>query len=253
MNYNKLLDTAILAGQILLESNAETYRVEDVMNRILDVSCLESTEALALGTGLIATLSDPKIGSITVTKRITKRETNLGKIAWVNAVCRELTSGVISIDKAYEKLLDVYETHYSTWVKNLAISLIPAFFALLLGGGLKEFIFAWLCGGILTLIMKLEKETDFGFFAHNIIYTCIMVIFIYTIQNYLISSLNSHIIITASLFPLLPGTAITNAFRDSLRGDYMSAIAKSLEAILIAGSIAIGAALGLIFTGGIAI
>ena len=60
MDYNKLVDTALLAGQIL-ESNAETYRVEDVMNRILDISELQTTEAIALTTGLFLTLDDPSM------------------------------------------------------------------------------------------------------------------------------------------------------------------------------------------------
>ena len=36
MNYKLLADTAMLAGEILLCSGAETYRVEDTMYRILN-------------------------------------------------------------------------------------------------------------------------------------------------------------------------------------------------------------------------
>ena len=38
MNYKLLLDTALLAGEILLSSGAETYRVEDTMGHILKTS-----------------------------------------------------------------------------------------------------------------------------------------------------------------------------------------------------------------------
>ena len=35
MDYKLLLDTAVMAGEILLESGAETWRVEDTMLRML--------------------------------------------------------------------------------------------------------------------------------------------------------------------------------------------------------------------------
>jgi len=70
------------------------------------------------------------------------------------------------------------------------------------------------------------------------------------IKGNLLLKLNSDITITASIFPLVPGTAITNAFRDTLKGDYMSGLAKASEAIVIAISIAIGVAIGLVLAGG---
>lgn len=251
MNYKKTIDTAALAGKILLESNAESYRIEDVMNRILDTSGLEETEAIALATGLVATLGDPSIKSITVTKRITNRVTNLSKIARVNSICRELTSGEISIYEAYDLLGKIYETQYPLWLKDLSTTLIPAFFALLLGGGIFEFIISWVNGALLVLTSKIESKMDVGFFTHNVVYTCIMAFFTALIRKNLALDINADIIITSSIYPILPGTAITNAFRDTLRGDYMAAGAKAIEAVVIALSIAVGVALGLILSGGV--
>ena len=34
---NKVIDVVLIAGRILLESGAETYRVEDTMNQLLTV------------------------------------------------------------------------------------------------------------------------------------------------------------------------------------------------------------------------
>ena len=45
MNHKLLLDTAVLAGEIMLCSGAETYRVEDTMYHILKTSKAESIEA----------------------------------------------------------------------------------------------------------------------------------------------------------------------------------------------------------------
>ena len=126
MDYKKLVDTAILAGEIMLRSNAETYRIEDVMNRILDISCLETSEAIALTTGIFVTLDDPSITPITEVKRLTDRVTNLDNIARVNSITRRLTFGELSLDEAFNKLQKVEtEGQYDPRVKNLATSLIP--------------------------------------------------------------------------------------------------------------------------------
>lgn len=55
-NDTKLLNLALDAGEIMLMSGAETYRVQDTMLRILSVSGREKIEALALSTMLIVSL-----------------------------------------------------------------------------------------------------------------------------------------------------------------------------------------------------
>lgn len=250
MDYNKLVDTALLAGELLLESNAETYRVEDVMNRILDISGLKVTEAIAFTTGVFLSLDDPSINAITKLKRINNRDTNLRKIAWVNMICRKLTDGKYTVEEAFDLLNGVYETQYPLWMKDLSVSLIAAFFTLLLGGGIAEFFLAFLNGVIMIVTSNIEKRVRFSFFTHNIVYSCIVAAFVTIIKGNLLLNLNSDITITASIFPLVPGTAITNAFRDTLRGDYMSGVAKASEAIVIAISIALGVAIGLVLAGG---
>ena len=74
------MDTAILAGQIMLECNAESYRVEETMNYILSTQNFETCEAFAMATGIFATLDDDCIDSITEIRRVPNRDTNLNRI-----------------------------------------------------------------------------------------------------------------------------------------------------------------------------
>ena len=61
MDFELYMDTAVLAGKIMLESNAETYRVEETVTRILNKTGLQMADALALTTGLVATLASPNM------------------------------------------------------------------------------------------------------------------------------------------------------------------------------------------------
>lgn len=252
MDYKTLMDIAILAGKIMLESNAETYRVEDTMNHILKTSKFETTEALAIATGLVATLDDSSIDDpITIVKRINSRDTNLNKIAVVNTISRQLTSEKITIPEAYAALQNIEKEQYKRLYKDLAISALAASFALLLGGGIFEILAAGINGGLLALVLKGEKKLDMGSFVRNVLSSAVISVGAGLMHAFLFPTLNMHLVITGTIMPLVPGTAITNAIRDTLQGDYMSGGAKALEAFVVALSIALGVAIGLVLIGGV--
>ena len=66
--YKKIVEVATTAGRIMLESHAESYRVEDTVRRILQTSGLSNTEVITNTTGLYVTLddSDSEIEGITL-------------------------------------------------------------------------------------------------------------------------------------------------------------------------------------------
>ena len=55
MDYKQILNIAVLAGEIMLRSGAETYRVEDTMKHILNTAGTEVAEAFVMMTGIVAT------------------------------------------------------------------------------------------------------------------------------------------------------------------------------------------------------
>ena len=89
MDYKLLLDTAVMAGEILLESGAETWRVEDTMLRMLRMSGLKTADVLALTTGFVVTLDDPSMDSMTVMRSVESRATDLNRIHAVNQLSRD--------------------------------------------------------------------------------------------------------------------------------------------------------------------
>mgnify|MGYP002754963606 CR=1 FL=1 len=109
--YKKIAEVAVLAGRIMLESQAESYRIEDTVERILKTSQCQTTEVFANTTGLFVTLDDPSIEPITIVRRIKHRGTHLRKIHHVNNISRQLTKGEISLEEARVRLekVDVSE------------------------------------------------------------------------------------------------------------------------------------------------
>ena len=59
MEYGALMEMAVRAGEIMLASGAEVYRVEDTMKHMLARSGYQSTETIVLATGIFVSLDDP--------------------------------------------------------------------------------------------------------------------------------------------------------------------------------------------------
>lgn len=253
-NYNKyIVKVAMQAGIEMLESNAESYRVENTVQRMLQVSEQPITEVFANTTGLFITLDGPDLDEpITLIKRITKRDTNLRKIHIVNQISRDLTSNKISFEEAYAKLMRMDKKNYSKNVVGFSTILLVISFAILLGGDMNEIILSVVAAFLLLFSYKLKEflalnDFIFGTVATLLVATIIPII----IHLTKLPNPSFDIVVISVLMPLFPGTAFTNGFRDSFKGDYGSGITKIVEALIIAVSLGVGVALGLFIAKGI--
>jgi uncharacterized membrane protein YjjP (DUF1212 family) len=113
----------------------------------------------------------------------------------------------------------------------------------MLGGKWIDVVSALICGIILVLTSKIEKIIDTNEFIVNL-FSIICISFVAVIMNRLINS-NVDLVIIGTIMPLVPGIAITNATRDTLSGDYMSGVAKLLEALIKAVPLALGVGIGI--------
>lgn len=247
MNEKLLVDTAVLAGELLLSSGAETYRIEDTMTHILKTSKCEIIEPLALLTGIVVTMNDQKMEQpITIVKTVNARVTNLNQITKVNDISRKYCAGLISLEEAYEELQCVREKQFSRLQYNIATVGISVGFAMMFGGNLHDVVAAGIVGTVLTLIILLGKVSKMEGILINILSGIGI-----AVATLMIPSVNRDVVIVSAMMPIVPGVAITNAFRDILQGDYLSGCARILEAFFVATAVAVGVGLGMI--GGLAL
>lgn len=244
MDYRLIADTAILAGEIMLRSGAETYRVEDTMKHILDTAGAEKTEAIVMLTGIIVTINDPGADAVTVMRRIRDRGTNMNRIVEVNEISRKYCAGEVSLEEIRQKLESMKGHRYSTWMYNLATVLVPAGFAPLFGGGIAEIAASAVTGAVSAVLITAGKKTGIGSFILNMLCSVGIAVTAVLLKAWH-PALNMDTVIISGIMPLVPGVAITNAIRDTLRGDYISGGARVLEAFVTAASVAIGIGAGI--------
>ena len=112
MEFNEILEVASYAGQIMLESGAEAYRVEETINRICLSLGVEVASSYATPTVIVTSVTyKGKIKSLVV--RITNRSVDLQKIHKVNDLSRNINKENLDIYeikkrlKKYEKKKDM--------------------------------------------------------------------------------------------------------------------------------------------------
>lgn len=239
-----IMEVCLLAGKVMLQSGAETYRVEDTMNRIAQACAIFEAHSYVTPTGIFLSIQgENRQAEQTKFLRISERLIDLNKIVLVNDVSRKISSGDISLSEAYKSLCEIEKTKplYSTWLQVLAAAIASGFFSMIFGGSWVDFGPALLAGGVGFLIyINASKMVEVKFFAE------ILTSFVIGIIAYLLYHLGWNCdvdkVIIGSVMPLVPGVLITNAVRDLMAGDLVSGVARGAEAFFTALAVGTGIA-----------
>lgn len=256
MNDKLLVETAVLAGEIMLISGAEIFRVEDTIDHILRKAGRDTAEAIVFSTGIFASLNDPLIEAITVARRVTVRNTNLNRVYLVNDVSRKLCEDRITVEEAYGKLKEIRNTvQYHKRLKDMGIIGVAIFFTLLLGGSVRDCLAAAVTGAVLAIAMEASAKIRLNDFCSNAFCAFLIAFTTLFMERLFVPGIQSDMIIIGAIMPLVPGVIFTTAIRDTLNGDYASGTARIMEAVVVALAVAagVGAGMGLYqwLTGGV--
>lgn len=245
MDYQALVDMAVMAGEIMLVSGAEVYRIEDTISRILKKSGVEHSEVFALATGIFVTISDPHAGVITVVKRVDCHSTNLNRIYSVNNVSRKFCRGEMTVEEAMAELTRIAgEVQYGFFHKCIGYVMTTGFFAILFGGRWIDCLAAGMVGFVLALVGEAAARLHLNDFCQNAAGSFALAMAA-MLLSYIVPGLNQDAVIISAIMPLVPGVTFTSAIRDTLNGDYSSGVAKAAEAVVVALAVASGVGAGM--------
>ena len=239
MDINRILNFASNAGKIMLQSGGETYRVEETITRICQSFSVNEVDVFASPTAVIVSIiMDGKIYS--VVKRIKSRSTDLNKVHNINSLSRKIFKERPSIDFCEKELEKICKNNpYPIKTTLLYAGIATSTFTILFGGGIFDFIGAFIIG-ILTksLLLFLNKSYLNEFFINSICGALISIYSILLLNLGIITDLNK--VIAGSIMLLVPGLALTNSIRDVLEGQLLAGLSKAAEALFIGISTAVG-------------
>ncbi len=233
------VNLAMYAGEILLRSGAEAYRVEDTISRILKHYNFSNVETITSTTGIYVSVIDESENATTLIKRIHKRTIDLNKLAEVNAISRKICDDKISPKDAFDELQKIQDkTTYSDNMQILAFTITTLGFAYTFRSSLPD-TFASTIVGFISGMFAVKLCKNFTTVSYNFVISA-FISFISFLICLLFANADSHTVIISALMPLVPGVSAVNAVRDMLNGDYMCAQSRFLDVLLVATYIALG-------------
>lgn len=233
------MQTACQAGRILLESGAETYRVEETMTRICDAYGMEESHSFVLPTGVFLTVIHED-NTKTMVVRVKRRAVNLDLVDQINTLSRQAADHQHDLASFRLRLKEIESTRQMPLsVALLAAAMCGSAFAIFYQGSALDALASALCSVVVKYsVMKLEQLGVINFLS-NLVGGAMATLLALLLMQFGYTD-HLQIVISSTLMLMVPGVAITNAIRDSIAGDLVSGMAKAAEAILIAISIALG-------------
>lgn len=246
------LDAVCLATRMILESGGETYRAEETAEKMCRGFGFENTDVLALPTGATITVRDENGMCHTRVARVHKRGINLKVIDDCNRISRKASAGKMDAKTALTELKEIKEEKpFSQPLMLLACSLSSGFFTIMLGGRWADLFVSLFCGIVTQMMLPFLAKRRVPSVLSGMICS-FLTTFVALVSESLFVGILIEPIISGAIMPILPGLAITNAIRDTIRGDLVSGGARTVDAVLSAVLLAAGVGIMMSVWGGVA-
>lgn len=246
---NRDLALSISIGEVLLQSGAETTRVENTINILLEASnyCKEN-DVIVLTTGIFVTITDLTNRSHTMLKRVRRVVTNLSTISEINDLSRKYVANLLVYEEAVESLEEIRTKKiYPTYIEGLFCGFTSMTFCYMIFLDSINSLGAFFSGLIVHTfaLYTIFKRIDSQFI--QILFTSVLLVFVSIFVATFLPNSDINSIIIGSIMPLVPGSDMVTGVRDIVEGNFLSATARLLNALLVGVGIAVGVGIGLSF------
>lgn len=236
----KVLDLVSTMGTTLLQNGAEIARVQTTMELVAKAYGKETIEVYALSNGIFATLRNDNKTGCTQIKNVPLAAANLGRVAMVNQLSREICEHRYTIDEALDKMYDIQNSRgVPLWLKMIAGAIGCGGYCYLNGGGFFDLLATMPVGMLIAFCQYFMQRTHLSKVMQTIIGSAIITLG-GLIMAGLYSKLNLDMIVIGGLIILVPGVPFTTSIRDFFSGDYLSGTIRLIDALLVAFCMAIG-------------
>lgn len=249
--HQKLLNIAMDIGHFLLAAGAETYRVEESIQRILYAYGAKHVDVFAITNSITVTMTMADDICYTRLRRVYSRVTNYQMIEDLNNLSRYICVERPTTEEIHRKMQEIQKKKsYPEWMIIMGFGGIALWFTLFFGGSWMDALVAFVAGCFMRIVFHVMDYLHTSSFFINLVCSLLVTLLAVLAVRYRLGD-NSDAIIIGTLMALVPGVAITNAMRDVMAGDLVAGIMKGVEALLIALALAIGTGVALIAMGGV--
>ena len=239
----EVMGVIMTAGEMLLTSGAEVYRAEETMER-MGRALGYTVEAYVTPTGIMATVAKDS-RYLTKIRRVRMRSQDLGKIAGVNQISRELAAGLWTL-RRQKQAESAQSPTYNLPTQFFAVMVASLSLTFMLGGRQLELVVAagagFLAYAVDYFLSRLSASTYLRSFA-----AAFVVASAASSARLLLPNISVPQVIVGGLMVLVPGVAMASAVRDLVQGELLSGVVRVVEAVAIAAALAAGSAVAVGF------
>ena len=226
--FNLIMD----CGQAMLANGGEGFRAQDTMEIMARSFGIVDFHVYVLTNGIFASAQN---GTVSAVRHVPVVSTNLGHVEAINAISRRVADGELDLNSAQLEFERMKRMPTLSPLYNCAAGTMGAgCFAMLFGGGRPEMASASSCALSKHHISRIFRD----------MLSAIAGTLTALIAQLVYPALQVNFAIIGALMVLTPGVALTMGIRDIINSDYLSGTIRLVDALLVAGCLAVGVTLG---------
>ncbi len=242
-----LVEYTLDIGRQMMECGAEAWRAENTMARIFRAYGLEVLDAHSIATQAAVTVKTPAGEHYTSTCMILpdKTGTDLDRLETLNAAARAICAAPPPLEKLPKS---ISPSPRWSWRELIGYLLGAGAFAVFFGGGLLDGVASAFIGGVIYLMEQLRRVHH----QNRIIYTTLACFLSGLLAQVCVGvGFGIHLdrIMIGDIMLFIPGLTIVNGVREFFYADILTGVYRLIEALLMAGAIAVGYAAALMMGG----
>ena len=247
----RTIDLALRVGEVVLSSGAGAADVAVTTLAVTRSAGLRGCAVdVSFTTITVSYQPDPDTFPQTYVRTVTYRGLDYGLLTDVDHLVRELGSGAISRPEASRRLNEIRSARrpYPRWVLSAATGLMAVGVSLLLQGDLLVLAVAFVTAILLDQVVRRLARRRIPAFYQQVAGALLATVVAHGLYQ-LDVPVSPSLIVASGIVVLLAGITLVGAVQDALTGYYVTASARTFEALLLTGGIIGGVSLGI--TGGL--
>lgn len=236
----RMLHILLDIGDAMVSNGAEIFRVEDTLDRMGRASGAVEMNVFVITSSIVITMVLPDGSVVTQTRRIkTDAGSDFVKVDALNQLSRDFCAAPFSEAELERRLREIDGLTCRESVQLLGSILAAASFSVFFGGSNLDGLVAGLVGIFIYGLQKYLRPLCMNRLAFQFAASFLTGLVICVCCR-LVPVLHVDEIMIGDIMLLIPGLMMTNAIRDMLIGDTISGTMRFVEALLLAGMLALG-------------
>ncbi|MGH3386296.1 MAG: threonine/serine ThrE exporter family protein [Nocardioidaceae bacterium] len=241
------IDLALRVGEVVLASGAGAADTTSMMLSVTSAAGLRNCEIDVTFTSLTLSFqSEPDTPPETHTRQVRYREIDYSRLTDVDHLVRQFAAAEIDLDEARRQLGTIVTSGhpYPRWASTLGWGCMAGGAGILIGGDWIACVVAFCSAMIVDQLNRMISRRRIPSFYQQVLGGFLATVIAVGIDR-VSPQTSASLIVAAAIIVLLAGIAIVGAVQDALTGFYVTASARSFEAILLTAGIIAGVSAGL--------